>query len=101
MIFYRRPFGVEELRPVFEARLRVFRLQLPEQSIVHPVLDFGYAGQVARDRNTKTWSCAGYVTWFEVEDDYAPRFEGHTTCPKIGAASSDIFPEIPLTITRR
>ena len=64
-----------ELRLVYEAELKAFPPRLPEQPIFYPVLNFGYAEQIARDWNTKSQPFAGYVTRFEVDGDYAVRFE--------------------------
>ncbi len=74
MILY-RPVGTEELRLVYRSELRAFPPRLLEQPIFYPVLNFGHAGRIARDWNTKSRSFAGYVTRFEVEDSYVARFE--------------------------
>jgi len=66
---------MHELRLVYEAGLKAFPSRLPEQPIFYPVLNFGYAEQIARDWNTKSQPFAGYVTRFEVDGDYAVRFE--------------------------
>ncbi len=52
-----------------------FPPRLPEQPIFYPVLNFEYAEQIARDWNAKSGSFAGYVTKFEVQDEYAGQFE--------------------------
>ena len=72
-----RPVGMVELRLVYEAELGRFPPRLPEQPIFYPVLNSGYAEPIARDWNTKSHPFAGYVTRFEVEDDYATRFDRH------------------------
>ena len=64
-----------ELRLIHEADLRGFPPRLPEQPIFYPVLRLGYAAQIVRDWNTKSRSFAGFVTRFEVEDDYVSRFD--------------------------
>ena len=76
MILY-RPVGLEELRLIYEAALRAFPPRLPGQPIFYPVLNFGYAEQIARDWNTQSGSFAGYVTQFTVDDAFATRFERH------------------------
>lgn len=50
------------------------------QPIFYPVLNREYAIQIARDWNTKDAASgfAGYVTRFEVDDEYASRFEVQT-----------------------
>jgi hypothetical protein len=73
-----RPVGLEELRLIFEADMCTFPPRLPEQPIFYPVLNRQYAQQIARDWNTQSGSLAGYVTRFEIPDDYAAQFERHT-----------------------
>lgn len=73
MILY-RPVGLHELRLIAQADYRAFPPRLPEQPLFYPVLNFGYAEQIARDWNTKSNSFAGFVTRFEIADDYASRF---------------------------
>ncbi len=77
MILY-RPVGLKELALIAEAGFRTFPPRLPEQPIFYPVLNFEYAEQIARDWNATSGDFAGFVTKFEVEDDYASRFEVHT-----------------------
>lgn len=73
MILY-RPVGLAELKLIAEAEYRTFPPRLPEQPIFYPVLNFEYAAQIARDWNTQSSPFAGFVTRFEVADDYAGRF---------------------------
>ena len=40
---------MHELRLVYEAGLKAFPPRLPEQPIFYPVLNFGYAEQIACD----------------------------------------------------
>ncbi len=70
-----RPVGLEELRLIEQSEWRSFPPRLPEQPIFYPVTNESYAVQIARDWNTKTGSRHGYVTRFEVNADYAARFE--------------------------
>ncbi|MGI8860611.1 MAG: hypothetical protein ACR2HO_10750 [Rubrobacteraceae bacterium] len=70
-----RPTGLEELLLVYESKMRAWPPRLPEQPIFYPVLNFGYAEQIARDWNTRSRSFAGYVTRFEIEGEYAANFE--------------------------
>jgi hypothetical protein len=72
-----RPVGLNELRLIFETKMTAFPPRLPEQPIFYPVLNAPYAIKIARDWNTKNEMRAGYVTEFEVEDDYVSRFEPH------------------------
>jgi hypothetical protein len=77
MILY-RPVGIEELVLIFAARMRAFPPRLPDQPIFYPVLNEGYATQIARDWNTRKDSLAGYVTRFSIPDGYAQAFPVET-----------------------
>lgn len=68
-----RPVGPAELRLIEEAGYRAFPPRLPEQPIFYPVLNEGYAVQIARDWNLKA-DGAGYVTRFEVRRDFLQRY---------------------------
>jgi hypothetical protein len=70
-----RPVGLIELQRIYESRMQSFPPRLPEQPIFYPVLNFGYADQIARTWNTKSHSFAGYVTEFVVDDPYVAQFE--------------------------
>ena len=72
-----RPVGLQELALIWDAECRAFPPRLPEQPIFYPVTNSKYATQIARDWNTKSSSFAGYVTSFNVDDDYLSRFERH------------------------
>lgn len=74
MLLY-RPIGLKELELIYDSDFREFPPRLPIQPIFYPVLNFDYAAQIARDWNTKTSAFAGYVTKFEVEENYAAQFE--------------------------
>lgn len=71
-----RPVGVKELQLIGETGFRAFPPRLPDQPIFYPVLNFEYAEQIARDWNTKDEASgfAGFVTKFEVGDDFASRY---------------------------
>ncbi len=73
MILY-RPIGLQELKLIAEANYEAFPPRLPEQPIFYPVLNFEYAAQIARDWNTQSSPFAGFVTKFEVADEYARQF---------------------------
>ncbi|CAN94894.1 hypothetical protein sce4731 [Sorangium cellulosum So ce56] len=75
MILY-RPVGLAELRLIAEAGYRAFPPRLSHQPIFYPVLTEEYARKIARDWNTadETSGFAGWVTRFEVEDDFARRY---------------------------
>ncbi|QSQ16559.1 hypothetical protein [Myxococcus landrumensis] len=70
-----RPVGLEELLLIYRAGMRRFPPRLPDQPIFYPVLNRGYAEQIARDWNTKSGTLAGYVSEFDVEDSHARSFE--------------------------
>jgi hypothetical protein len=70
-----RPVGPDELALVYEAQMRAFPPRLPEQPIFYPVLNEGYARQIAREWNAPSAKGAGFATRFEVDDAYASRFE--------------------------
>lgn len=74
MLLY-RPVGPEELKLVYEADMRAFPPRLPDQPIFYPVTNEGYAAQIAKDWNTKSGTLAGFVTRFEVDDEYVGKFE--------------------------
>jgi hypothetical protein len=74
MILY-RPVGLHELRLIYESGLTAFPPRLPEQPIFYPVLNIEYARQIAFEWNTKSEPYAGYVTEFEVDDEYVSQFE--------------------------
>jgi len=64
-----RPVGERELELIRAADCRAFPPRLPEQPIFYPVLEEGYAIQIARDWNTRDGG-SGYVLRFEIETDY-------------------------------
>ena len=74
MILY-RPVGLSELKLIAASGYKEFPPRLPEQPIFYPVLNFEYAEQIARDWNTKADSFAGFVTRFDVDDEYVAKFE--------------------------
>ena len=65
---------------ISDSGFAVFPPRLPEQPIFYPVLELEYAEQIARDWNTKDAASgfAGYVTEFDVRDEYVSRFEVKT-----------------------
>ena len=77
MILY-RPVGTEELKLIEESGYRRFPPRLPDQPIFYPVLNEEYAIQIASKWNAVyNPDHKGYVTRFEVEDDYVSRYEPH------------------------
>ncbi len=75
MVLY-RPVGTEELKLIEESGYRGFPPRLPEQPIFYPVLHEDYAREIARGWNVKyNRDHRGYVTRFEIDDEYFGRFE--------------------------
>ncbi|MGV8084485.1 MAG: hypothetical protein AB2L09_12785 [Coriobacteriia bacterium] len=72
-----RPVGMRELELSYASGMKTFPPRLPHQPFFYPVLNQEYATRIARDWNTKEAPFAGYVTCFEVDDDYARQFEPH------------------------
>lgn len=71
-----RPVGTEELRLIEESGWIAFPPRLPEQPIFYPVTNATYAEMIARNWNTKyNDDKRGFVTRFDVEADYASKFE--------------------------
>ena len=78
MILY-RPVGTAEFKLIEESGYKCFPPRLPEQPIFYPVLNKRYADEISARWNVKeTSDHMGYVTRFEVEDDYISQFEVHT-----------------------
>jgi hypothetical protein len=81
MILY-RPVGHRELELLYDCGMRAFPPRLPDQPIFYPVLNAGYAREIAEKWNTKSNSFAGYLTRFSIDNEYAGAFERHV----VGAA---------------
>jgi hypothetical protein len=77
MVKLYRPVGLQELALIWDSGCHEFPPRLPEQPIFYPVTSAAYAAQIARDWNTKASGFAGYVTSFNVDDDYLSKFERH------------------------
>ena len=78
MILY-RPVGTKELKLIQESDNREFPPRLPEQPIFYPVLNEKYASEIASGWNVKyNEDHKGYVTKFEIDDQYYEQFEIHT-----------------------
>ena len=76
MLLY-RPVGLKELELIYDSGFCEFPPRLSHQPFFYPVLNFDYAAQIARDWNTddEVSGFAGYVTKFEIEQNYAEQFE--------------------------
>jgi hypothetical protein len=68
-----RPVGPAELDLIAASGWREFPPRLPDQPIFYPMLNEGYATQIARDWNVPA-SGAGFVTRFQVAADFAARY---------------------------
>lgn len=71
-----RPVGLYELRLIAESDWRAFPPRLPEQPIFYPVLNQGYAEEIAGKWNPEDPNSgfAGIVTVFDVRDEVAGRY---------------------------
>lgn len=71
-----RPVGQAELELIERSGWRAFPPRLPHQPIFYPVLDEGYAVQIARDWNTRDAASGyvGYVTRFRVRSGFLARY---------------------------
>jgi hypothetical protein len=81
MVVY-RPVGHKELELICDSGLREFPPRLPDQPIFYPVLNAGYAKEIAQGWNTKSDTRAGYITRFNVDNDYSQRFLKQTVGSK-------------------
>lgn len=74
-----RPVGEKELELIKQSGWRRFPPRLPEQPIFYPVLNVRYAEEIAGRWNTKDANSGfkGYVTRFEVDDEYIASFDSH------------------------
>ena len=72
-----RPIGPTELELIEKSGFHAFPPRLPDQPIFYPVLDGGYAAQIARCWNAPAYG-AGFVTRFEVNDDFLARYDVRT-----------------------
>ena len=79
MILY-RPVGEKEFILIADSEYESFPPRLSGQPIFYPVLNQKYASEIAKKWNTKDKnSCfRGYVTRFEVDDDYISRYKVQT-----------------------
>lgn len=75
-----RPVGIAELELIAATQWRAFPPRLFHQPIFYPVLNFQYARLIAENWNTKDPNSgfAGFVTEFDVDDNFAARYEIRT-----------------------
>ena len=82
-----RPVGRAEYDLLVESGMRRWPPRLAHQPIFYPVLNRGYAAQIARDWNTTddVSGFVGIVTEFDVDAAYAAQFEREV----VGAAEHE------------
>jgi hypothetical protein len=75
-----RPVGRAEFELIGASGFCRFPPRVPEQPFFYPVLNKGYATQIARDWNTKDESSGfvGYVLRFGVRNEFLTHYEVHT-----------------------
>src|SRR5215212_3132848 len=75
-----RPVGQAELELIGQSGWRAFPPRLPHQPIFYPVLDEGYAVQIARDWNTRDAASGyvGYVIRFQVRAAFLDHYPVRT-----------------------
>lgn len=79
-----RPVGIKEMNLIFESDLKEYSPRLPEQPIFYPVNNIEYARQIALEWNTKSApGFCGFVTQFEIDENYAKRFAEHIVGSKV------------------
>ncbi len=76
-----RPTGPEELKLVADSGFKRWPPRLQGQPIFYPVTNEAYAAEIAEKWNVPE-SGSGFVTRFDVAEDFASRYEIHT----VGAA---------------
>jgi len=74
-----RPVGLYEMEKILESYGKEFPPRFPEQPIFYPVLNISYARQIAKEwnQNDSSSGFAGFVTEFEIDDDYIKSYETH------------------------
>lgn len=75
-----RPIGANELELIINSGMKAFPPRLHWQPIFYPVLNFKYAAEIAERWNMrdKESEGVGFVTSFEIPEDYFKRFEIQT-----------------------
>lgn len=74
-----RPVGINELKLIHESGMKAFPPRLPEQPIFYPVMNRGYAIQIARDWNATTApNYLGFVLSFDLPAEYLARYPVQT-----------------------
>ena len=75
-----RPVGQAEYELIAESGFTAYPPRLPEQPIFYPVLNERYAREICEKWNRRRADAqyAGYVTAFEIDDEYVSRFPVQT-----------------------
>ena len=78
-----RPVGTAELKLIEQSDHSAYPPRLPDQPIFYPVLNEGYARQIARDWNSKlNDDKVGYVTRFSVSKAVADKYSAEVVGAK-------------------
>ncbi|MBR5975814.1 MAG: hypothetical protein IK020_11605 [Clostridiales bacterium] len=73
-----RPIGTKELELIEKSGYKAFPPRLPDQPIFYPVMNVEYATEIAQNWNVKyNEDHKGYVTEFEVDDEWIRRYDVH------------------------
>ena len=74
-----RPVGLYEMEKILNLDGLEFPKRFANQPIFYPVTNIEYARQIAKEwnQNDESSGFAGYVTKFEVDDNYIEQFEVH------------------------
>ena len=71
-----RPVGKAELKLIEDSGFKAYPPRLPDQPIFYPVLNEGYARQIAKDWNSRlNDEKEGYVTRFAVKKSTADKYK--------------------------
>lgn len=71
-----RPVGKNELKLIEDSGFTAYPPRLPDQPIFYPVLNEGYARQIAKDWNSRiNDDKEGYVTRFAVKKSVADKYQ--------------------------
>jgi len=71
-----RPVGTKELALIEESGFTAYPPRLPDQPIFYPVLNEGYARQIAKDWNSRlNDDKVGFVTRFDVKKSVADKYQ--------------------------
>lgn len=72
-----RPVGAIEMELIVDSGMKCFPPRLYWQPIFYPVMNYEYAAEIAErwNVNDDANGNVGYVTAFEIEDDYVSKFD--------------------------